>query len=52
MRTRQNLCLTERMMMVKSRRNRLPRLVTVEWIEQSWREKTLLDEERKPAQNN
>jgi len=25
---------------------RLPRLVTVEWIEESWREKTLLDEER------
>lgn len=25
---------------------RLPRLVTVDWIEQSWQEKTLLDEER------
>ncbi len=25
---------------------RLPRLVTVEWIEQSWQEKTLLDEQR------
>lgn len=28
---------------------RLPRLVTVDWIEQSWKEKTLLDEERKSA---
>ena len=26
---------------------RLPRLVTVDWVEQSWKEKTLLDEERK-----
>lgn len=25
---------------------RLPRLVTIDWIEQSWQEKTLLDEER------
>ena len=25
---------------------RLPRLVTVNWVEQSWKEKTLLDEER------
>ena len=30
-----------------SRRKRLPRLVTVDWIEQSWAERTLLDEERK-----
>lgn len=29
-----------------SERKRLPRLVTVGWIEQSWEEKTLLDEER------
>ena len=28
---------------------RLPRLVTVDWIEQSWKEKTLLDEERKSS---
>ena len=28
---------------------RLPRLVTVNWVEQSWKEKTLLDEERKSA---
>ena len=28
---------------------RLPRLVTVDWVEQSWKEKTLLDEERKSA---
>ena len=27
-------------------RTRLPRLVTVDWIEQSWKEDTLLDEER------
>ena len=27
-------------------RRRLPRLVTVEWIEESWKAKTLLDEER------
>lgn len=27
-------------------RQRLPRLVTLEWIEQSWAEKTVLDEER------
>lgn len=26
---------------------RLPRLVTIDWIEQSWQEKTLLHEERK-----
>jgi DNA ligase-4 len=26
--------------------NRLPRLITIDWIEQSWQEKTLLDEER------
>ena len=24
---------------------RLPRIVTIEWVEQSWQEKTLLDEE-------
>ncbi len=29
------------------RRKRLPRLVTVDWVEQSWEERTLLDEERK-----
>lgn len=29
------------------RRKRLPRLVTVDWVEQSWKERTLLDEERK-----
>ncbi|OCL03625.1 DNA ligase 4 [Glonium stellatum] len=29
-----------------SRRTRLPRIVTRNWIDQSWREKTLLDEER------
>ena len=29
-----------------ARFKRLPRIVTVEWIEESWREKTLLDEER------
>ena len=28
------------------RHARLPRLVTVEWIEESWKEQTLLDEER------
>lgn len=28
------------------RRKRLPRLVSFDWIEQSWNEKTLLDEER------
>lgn len=28
------------------RRKRLPRIVTLDWIEQSWVEKTLLDEER------
>lgn len=28
---------------------RLPRLVTVNWVEQSWKEKTLLDEERKSS---
>ena len=28
---------------------RLPRLVTVDWVEQSWKEKTLLDEERKSS---
>lgn len=27
--------------------HRLPRLVTVNWVEQSWKEKALLDEERK-----
>ena len=26
--------------------HRLPRFVTIDWIEQSWQEKTLLDEER------
>lgn len=29
-----------------NRRQRLPRIVSFEWIEQSWSEKTLLDEER------
>ena len=29
-----------------NRRKRLPRIVSFEWIEQSWSEKTLLDEER------
>lgn len=28
------------------RRKRLPRIVSLDWIEQSWSEKTLLDEER------
>ncbi|KAL8832435.1 MAG: hypothetical protein Q9191_000255 [Dirinaria sp. TL-2023a] len=32
-----------------SSRQFLPRLVTMDWIEQSWQEKTLLDEERKFA---
>lgn len=30
-----------------SSRKRLPRIVTIEWIERSWAEQTLLDEERK-----
>ena len=29
-----------------SHRQKIPRLVTLEWIETSWKEKTLLDEER------
>lgn len=29
-----------------SSRKRLPRVVSVEWVEQSWKERTLLDEER------
>lgn len=28
-------------------KNKIPHIVSVEWIEQSWAEKTLLDEERK-----
>lgn len=32
--------------LIEYRRARIPRFVTVEWIEESWREKTLLDEER------
>ena len=28
---------------------RLPRLVTINWVEQSWKAKTLLDEERKSS---
>ena len=34
------------------RRKRLPRLVTVEWIESSWTAWTFLDEERKMLQTN
>lgn len=33
----------------KPSRKRLPRFVTLDWIEQSWAEKTLLDEERKAS---
>ena len=29
-----------------SRRNRLPRLVSLSWVTQSWSESTVLDEER------
>lgn len=29
-----------------SERKRLPRIVTIEWVEESWKERTLLDEER------
>lgn len=32
--------------MTADRRKRLPRIVSLDWIEQSWSEKTLLDEER------
>lgn len=28
------------------RRKRLPRIVMLDWVEQSWEAKTLLDEER------
>ena len=35
------------MALIEYRRARIPRFVTVEWIEESWQEKTLLDEERK-----
>ena len=31
--------------MCMRRFKRLPRIVTIEWVEQSWHEKTLLDEE-------
>lgn len=30
-----------------SNRKKLPHIVTVDWIEESWKERTLLDEERK-----
>jgi len=33
--------------MTLRRITRVPRIVTEEWIQQSWAEKTLLDEERK-----
>ena len=33
--------------LIKYSRARIPRFVTVEWVEESWREKTLLDEEGK-----
>ena len=33
--------------LVDARSTVLPRLVTVQWVEQSWKERTLLDEERK-----
>lgn len=29
-----------------SYRNRIPHVVTVQWVEESWKERTLLDEER------
>lgn len=32
--------------MSTDRRKRQPRIVSLDWVEQSWREKTLLDEER------
>lgn len=34
------------------RRKRLPRIVTLDWIEQSWEAKTLLDEEREIKEIN
>ena len=33
--------------MTSNRRQRLPRKVSIEWIESSWNEKTRLDEESK-----
>lgn len=32
--------------LIEYRRAHIPRFVSVEWIEESWQEKTLLDEER------
>lgn len=34
------------LLLTSSRFQRLPRFVTIDWIEQSWHEKTLLDEQR------
>jgi hypothetical protein len=33
--------------LIFDRRTCLPRIVTVDWVDQSWNEKTLLDEESK-----
>ena len=33
--------------LIFDRRTRLPRIVTFDWVDQSWNEKTLLDEESK-----
>lgn len=42
-------CMVSGYLIPIDRFKRLPRLVTVNWVEQCWKEKTLLDEERKSA---
>jgi hypothetical protein len=32
-------------LILKNRKLRIPRIVTLDWVRESWREKTLLDEE-------
>ena len=44
-----NSCMVTVCLISIDRFKRLPRLVTVNWVEQSWKEKTLLDEERKSS---
>ena len=44
-----NSCMVMGYLIFLDRFKRLPRLVTINWVEQSWKEKTLLDEERKSS---
>ena len=45
----ENSCMFTVYLISIDRFKRLPRIVTVNWVEQSWKEKTLLDEERKSS---